>query len=480
MDVTERQTASADPAPTALPSARFWRLRHTLAAVAAAGTVAGGLAGYWNFYRTLAPAFMASAPSAQRAAAPRLSIVVLPFVNRGGDAAQETFADVLTEEVTAGLALVRDSFVIAPGTAFTFKGQPQDARRIGEALGVRYLLEGSVSRSGDTVQLDLRLVETASGRVLTSSALQAPAAGFADIRRQVAASVAESLTRDLVAAEVQRARSAVPVKPEAQDFRLQARDRLVQARTPADFDDAYRLYGEALALDPRYEAALDGQAFSIALQMLAHPKVLQQHPERLAEAEQKARAAAELDPGDADPRFTLAVVHLLQGRYAEGLAAVDAALALNPNLARAHATRANLLLATGRVDASIDEFRTALALSPRESRREWWLAGVCRGHLLKGEFGAAIEWCEKARVLAPADQGSDVFLAAAYAQTGEAAKAAQARARVLEANPEFRISRTAAWAVHPDVARRRERYLLPGLRKAGFAEEAPEAAAGPG
>jgi hypothetical protein len=131
-------------APEPKPSGRRWTLKKIgglIAAFAAMGTVLAGLAGYWTTYRTFTKEILT--PVKREPIAPSLSVVVLPFSNLTGDAAQDYLGDVITEELTTSFSRIPHSFVIARSTAFTYKGKAVDVRQIGRDLGVRYILEGS-------------------------------------------------------------------------------------------------------------------------------------------------------------------------------------------------------------------------------------------------------------------------------------------------------------------------------------------------
>ena len=145
-DYPEPSGAPAPPSAARAPT-RSWRRPAAAAALVAALFVVGAYA--WR--PGLPTRFMGTAAGDKLAAAPRLSIVVLPFENLSGDKEQDYFADGITDDLTTDLSHLRDSFVIARGTAFTFKGKPIDAKQIGRELGVRYLLEGSVRRVGENI-----------------------------------------------------------------------------------------------------------------------------------------------------------------------------------------------------------------------------------------------------------------------------------------------------------------------------------------
>jgi TolB-like protein/class 3 adenylate cyclase len=143
--------------------------------------------------------------------APPLSIVVLPFANLGQADADEQFADGITETLTTDLARIAHSAVIARNTAFTFKGKAVDARQIGKQLGVRYILEGSVQRSGDRIRVNVQLIDAESGNHLWADRFDKTSGDLLQMQDEIVARVAGALNAPLMAAEAQRAeRSAEP------------------------------------------------------------------------------------------------------------------------------------------------------------------------------------------------------------------------------------------------------------------------------
>ena len=149
----------------------------------------------------------AAAPT-QEKSTPRLSIVVLPFANIGGDAEQEHFVDGVTESLTTDLSRIRGSVVIARNTAFTYKGKPLDVKTIGRELNVRYVLEGSVQRGAARMRVNVQLIDAESGNHLWAERFDKPVADLFDMQDEIIARLANALNAQLVAAEARRAEKA--------------------------------------------------------------------------------------------------------------------------------------------------------------------------------------------------------------------------------------------------------------------------------
>ena len=156
------------------------------------------------------------------ATAPRLSIVVLPFENLSGDKEQDYFADGITDDLTTDLSHLPDSFVIARDTAFTYKGKPVDAKQIGRELGVRYVLEGSVRRVGETITVNAQLISTETGAHVWADRFDGERSKLGELQVEFVSRLANSLGVELVKAESLRAMRERPNNPDAVDLAMRA------------------------------------------------------------------------------------------------------------------------------------------------------------------------------------------------------------------------------------------------------------------
>ena len=223
--------------------------RPALVALLAAGGFAWR-AGY-------APRFMAASVDDKLANAPRLSIVVLPFENLSGDKEQDYFADGITDDLTTDLSHLGGSFVIARNTAFTYKGKPVDVKQIGRELGVRYLLEGSVRRLGEKVEVNAQLISTETGAHVWADRFDGDRSKLGQLQVEFVSRLANSLGVELVKAEALRSMRERPNNPDAVDLAMRAAAR---ANTTGDSksinNDVIELNERALALDPQNESAM--------------------------------------------------------------------------------------------------------------------------------------------------------------------------------------------------------------------------------
>src|SRR5207248_10222977 len=190
---------------------------------------------------------VAAAPTAisQPLVAPRLSIVVLPFANLSNDPDQQYFADGITEDLTTDLSRIPSSFVISRSTAFTYRNKPVDAKQIGSELGVRYVLEGSVRRSGNQVRINTQLIDAATGAHLWAERFDRDTGDLFALQNEITSRIAVALGTELVSAEAARSTE----NPDALDYIL--RGRAVNKPQSRDtYAEIIGLYERALALDP--------------------------------------------------------------------------------------------------------------------------------------------------------------------------------------------------------------------------------------
>ena len=202
------------------------------------------------------PALSAFEPG--RRGPPRLSMVVLPFANIGGDPEQEHFVDGVTESLTTDLSRIRGAVVIARNTAFTYKGKPLDVKTIGRELNVRYVLEGSVQRGGNRMRVNVQLIDAETGNHLWAERFDKPLADLFDMQDEIVARLAGALNAQLVAAEARRAEQAP--NPDSMDLYFQGMAWLNKGPTPDNVAQARSFFDRALAADPDNVDALIGSA----------------------------------------------------------------------------------------------------------------------------------------------------------------------------------------------------------------------------
>ena len=284
-------------------------------------------------YRFVGPVVTAAQKEApEKSAPPRLSMVVLPFANIGGDLEQEHFVDGITESLTTDLSRIRGAVVIARNTAFTYKGKPLDAKQIGRELNVRYVLEGSVQRGGNRMRVNAQLIDAASGNHLWAERFDKPLADLFDMQDEIVARLANALDAQFVAAEARRAEQAPT--PDSMDLYFQGMAWLNKGRTRDTIAQARHFFDRALATDPfNVEALIESaraDGYAATLFFVTDP------PAVLAAADTKLTKALSLAPDHPRGHMWLGYVEIFNKRAARGIAECEHALALDRNLVGAH------------------------------------------------------------------------------------------------------------------------------------------------
>ncbi len=200
----------------------------------------------------------APAPAPEKLARPRLSMVVLPFANMGGDAEREHFVDGVTESLTTDLSRIRGAFVIGRNTAFTYKGKSVDLKQIGRELNVRYVLEGSVQRGGNRMRVNVQLIDAENGHHLWAERFDKPLSDLFDMQDEIVARLADALNAQLIAAEARRAEKVA--KPDSMDYYFQGLAWLNQGWTRDPLAQARSFFDRALSADPGNVDAIYGLA----------------------------------------------------------------------------------------------------------------------------------------------------------------------------------------------------------------------------
>jgi TolB-like protein/class 3 adenylate cyclase/tetratricopeptide (TPR) repeat protein len=399
----------------------------------------------------------------------KLSLVVLPFANLGGGADQDYFVDGLTEDLTTELSRLPESFVIACNTAFTFKGKPIDVKRIGRELGVRYVLEGSVRKSGQRVRVNAQLIDAETGGHLWADRFDREVTDLFALQDAVTMELAGVLGVKLIEAESRRSKRKL--NPDALDLEMQARAAWNRGWSRENITAANRLYDQALELDPDNMPALTGLATGLAISVVSLWTETREADLRRAEA--LASRARALDPHDASSRYAMGFVRRMQNRFDEAISELEAAVRLNPNMHLAYDTLGFTKALVGRGEEALSHFANAIRLSPRDPMLFIGYFGFGWAQFLLGNDDQAAEMLRKSIALNPGYSPAHLFLTAAYAMQDRIEEAHDAHAAYLRTNPAVNtitLLRANALSTHPVYMAQRER-LYEGMRRAGMLEE---------
>jgi len=406
------------------------------------------------------------APSPALSLPDKPSITVLPFHNLSGDPEQEYFADGMVEDITAALSRIRWLFVIARNSSFTYKGRSVDIKGVGQELGVRYVLEGSVRKSGNRVRITGQLIDARSGTHIWADRFEGLLDDIFELQDQIAESVVGAIAPQLERAEIERAKRKPTDSLGAYDYYLRGMAKLHSGTRDA-LEQALPLYYKAIELDPEFASAYGMAAWCHFWRKLNG--WMTDRDQEIAEGVHLARLAVELGRDDAVAltRGGHALGHLT-GDLDGGIALLDRARLLNPNLAPAWFLGGILRTLRGDSESAIKDLTHAARLSPLDPEMFRMQVGMALSHFFAGRYDCATDWAEKALRNLPILLPAAAVVTACHALSGQVDKAAQAMQRLQELDPALRVSRLKEWLPiqrPEDLAR-----LAEGLRLAGLPE----------
>jgi TolB-like protein/class 3 adenylate cyclase len=409
---------------------RKWR---KIAISAAAIVIVAVVIGVWQFYfrhPTVEPA------SVEKMAFPlpeRPSIAVLPFDNMGGDPEQEYFCDGLSEEIITALSSVPELFVIARNSTFTYKGKPVKVQQISEELGVQYILEGSVRKSGEKVRITAQLIDALKGHHLWAETYDRSFEDLFDLQEEISLKIITELRVELTKKE--DTRFAAPCSENLKAYRkyLKALDHFYRINKQ-DNVVAQRLTEEAIALDPRYACAysLLGGIHRMAVEL----GISNSPAQSLATAKELVEKAIDLNPALPGPYAVLSHVYRSMGQYDKSIEEAEKALTLNPNSVLGNGAMGSILMYVGRSEESIAYYEKAIRFDPFSTVYFGFLGF---SYFFSGQYQKAIGVCKRAKDSRPQDFGVQLCLASAYSAAGHEKEAHAVASEILKMNPKFSL-----------------------------------------
>ena len=417
-----------------------------------------------------APNGMSAAPAAPSApsvsGSPALpdkpSIAVLPFANMSGDPEQEYFSDGMTEDIITALSRLHWFFVIARNSAFAYKGKRTDIRQVGRDLGVRYVLEGSVRRSGQRLRITGQLSDATTGNHIWSDRYDRELTDIFALQDEITASVASVIEPKLLAAEALRSEKRSAVDLDAWDLVMRALTHYWRVTT-ADSRIAIELLRQAVERYPNYGPAHSMLAF--ALLVSNHLGFIPEKGHDLAYAAGLARRAAQLDDDDPWSHVALGYLAFTARQTDDAVREYRRALDLNPNFATAYGYLGWALVFDGQSDEAVENFQRALRMSPHDPLRAFFCSGTGVAHYYGGRYDEAVNWARIAIQLRPEFTAAHRILCASLAMAGRKEETRAAMARLRELQPNVSIEWIKQYV--PYTARAMP-HFLEGMRKAGL------------
>jgi adenylate cyclase len=408
----------------------------------------------------------------------RTAIVgVLPFANLS-ESADEYFSDGLTEDMIHALSLQSFYRVLSRNSTFPFKGKNVSTRLIAREIDATYLIQGSVRRAANKIRVTAELIAPETGEQLWTGRFDRDMGDLFAMQDELTTSLSAA-----IAAEIYRAEASAPPRSSSND--ITAWDRFLKGlshyylQTKGDFETAIDLFKEAIALDPTLSIA---RAYLATIQTQAiHFGWMKSTRELWDGAMSLAESSVRLDPRSSFAFQILAYLHAIEGHYEAGMDAAKRAVQLNPYDMGARGVLGVCHLVSGEHRPAVELFTMAAQRGNSDPRYQW-SAFNAFSHYLLGQYDASLSWAREALYANPNHLQALAVRAAALAQLGRTAEAANAAEVLLGSHPGLtveRFSRNFRWKVQADIAHFRDGLVKAGIpfSKLTLVESSPRLAA---
>ena len=438
----------------------FWR-RKTILAGCIALVVVIIVAVIWNFYFRPPPVEVASVEKMAFPLPDKPSIAVLPFDNLSEESNQEYIADGLTENIIAALSNISEMLVIARNSTFVYKDKPVKIQQVSEELGVRYVLEGSVQKSGDNLRISAQLIDATTGYHLWAKRYDRNLKDLFVLQDEITLKIISALRVKLTEGEQARLNdkstdnldSFLKVQEGYPYFFRFNEESNIKAR---------QMFEEALALDPENATACTMLAWTYLMEVRSGwSKSPGRSMEQTVELAQKALA---LNDTLGATHSLLGHIYLDKRQYEKAIAEAERAVALNPNGADAHAHLGKTLNYVGRWQEAIALLKKAIRINPIPPN--WYLIFLGQSYTFAGQYGEAIAMYKTVLQRNPDDLSALIGLAAVYSASGREEKARAAVAEILRIEPKFSLERAAEESMYKNQADTER--MIDSLRRAGL------------
>ena len=432
-------------------------------------------------YRFAAPVMRFEAEALDGAAAisrpgahplPRLSIIVMPFANLSDDPEQGYFADGITADLTTDLSQISGHSVIASGTAFTYDGKSVDAKQLERELGVRYVLQGSVRRSGSRVRMNVQLTDTETVGLLWAERFEIDRRNISAAEDEIVGRLVRTLRLELLEDADRRSRTKREA-PDANDLLIRGWAWFCRPRSASTLQDAQRDFARALELEPSSVEAKIGLATVLAASLLEGWSNSPSQDE--ARVEQLLAEVFMRVTNHSMAHHAMAMLRRGQNRLTEARIEAERAVALDRSNSGALYELGLSYMYLGQPSAGIPHMTKAIGLSPRDPLVSDMSFGLGRCHLLLGRFDQAMQLFYRVRAIRPQYWDIHIWLAAALGCNGDLDGARTELNEAIGLKPQ--VNSLARWrAYQPSVGVPQywalcEKTLNVCLRRAGFPEE---------
>jgi adenylate cyclase len=393
----------------------------------------------------------------------RRAIAVLPFANFSGDPEQEFFADGITEDIITMLAGWRAFPVIARNSTFTYKGKTVDVKKVGEELGVRYVVEGSVRKSGRRVRVTAQLIRADTNHHIMAERYDRDLTDLFELQDEIVSAIAGAIEPELLKFERER----IAERPQHSEDAYGLYQHGVwhhYRHTKEDNLEAQGYFRRALVIDPQYPQAT--AALSLALCNAAYLAWAADPEANYVESYDLGQRAVALDSRYPAARFALALACAWTGRSDRSVAEFREAINLNPSYAAAHVILGSMLNYRGQSEEGLALIEKGIRLSPTDPRLFMWLPPLAAAHYQLRNYAKSVEVARRSWTLKPNWQQAAPYVIAGLAQLGQIDEARAALADLKRLDPNLSMLRTTLERLYTNEAG--IDHLLEGLRKAGF------------
>ncbi len=431
----------------------FWRRKASIYGALAVLVIIIGVT-VWQLYLRPPPIEPASVEKMTLPLPDKPSIAVLPFDNLSSDPEQEYFSDGLTDEIIAVLSRVPKIFVIARNSTFTYKGKSVKVQQVSEDLGVWYVLEGSVKKSGNRIRITAQLIDAINGLHLWAKQYDRNLDDIFAVQDEITKKIITAMQVQLTEGDRARAAAKGTENLEAYLKYLQANEYISKSNRESDAL-ARQFAEEAIALDPEYAmpyvvlARIDIGEFWVGTN--------KSQEQSLMDATEFLQKAIALDNSNAEAHSRLASVYIFNNQDEKALEQAEKAVELDPNSSEAHYGMGKVLTFADRDEEAISEYKKAIRLNPFPPNSYFWSLGLSYAGI--GHYEEAIEWCEKAIRQEPESLMARVMMTVVYSWSGRHHDARVQAAEVRRIDPNFSLER---------FAKRAAPELTEALRKAGL------------
>jgi adenylate cyclase len=430
------------------PPIPLWRRKEVLAGALVALIVIIG-AVVWNFHFRPPAIEPASKEKMAYSLPDKPSIAVLPFVNMSGDPKDDYLSDGLTEQIINCLSKIDKMLVIARNSTFVYKGKPVKVQKVAEDLGVQYVMEGTVQKSGDRVRVTAELIDASTGRQIWSERYDRELKDIFALQDEITMKIINGTRVELTEGEQLRVWMKKGATKNLEAFeKLQQGLAFMMRGTKGDNDTARRFFEEAIAIDPNFVWPVVNLGWTHMWD--ARLGWSESPAKSLRAAYELAQKALEMNESLDMAHSLLASIYAIRRQYDKAIPEAERAVALNPNGSYAYYFLGGIIGCSGRWDQSVSYIQKAIRLDPIPSAGKYTILG--RSYFMLGQYDEAVVALKKALQRDPDSLMAQIFLAACYASMGNDAEAASAAKEVLRINPGFSVESHAKTIPYKDKA----------------------------